>query len=268
MARPKKAGLEYFPLETNMFSDIKLRKLIRCQGGKAVTVYVCLLCIIYEKGYYIKWDEDLLFIISERTGYEEAYIQEALKSCLAVGLFNKAMWADGVLTSKGIQLRYSEATLHRTSTIRDYSLVSAAETPVNVAETPVNVAETPVNVAETPVNVAETPQRKEKKSKVNIKKTPIGVKEKATPFQTPTLDEIKSYVEEKGYIVDAERFWNFYESKGWMIGKNKMKNWRAAVVTWQKEEKSRNERNRQRYDDRRGEVEPAATSAKDYKTTF
>jgi len=124
------------------------------------------------------------------------------------------------------------------------------------------------NASQIIANAMKTHRKESKESKVNIKKTPIGVKEKATPFQTPTLDEIKSYVEEKGYAVDAERFFYFYESKGWMIGKNKMKSWRAAVATWQKEEKSRNENNRQRYYDRRGEVEPAATSAKDYKTTF
>jgi len=127
MARQKNIGVGCFPLETNFLSDIKLRKLIRCQGGKAVTVYVCLLCIIYEKGYYIKWDKDLLFIISEKTGYEEAYIWEVVKSCLAVGLFDKAMWADGVLTSRGIQLRYSQSSPYHKTSIHSYSLLFTFE---------------------------------------------------------------------------------------------------------------------------------------------
>lgn len=167
MARPRKKGLEYFPVDVDMFSDIKLRKLIRCQGGKAVTVYVCLLCIIYENGYYIRWDEDLLFIISERTGYEEAYIQEVLKSCLAVGLFDRAMWADGVLTSRGIQYRYTEVSSRRTSTIREYSLISAQEDDVSAAETEVSAAETGVSATETRVSATETPQSKVKKRKEN-----------------------------------------------------------------------------------------------------
>jgi hypothetical protein len=57
------------------------------------------------------------------------------------------------------------------------------------------------------------------------------IKEKQV-FQTPTMDEISSYIKEKGYQVDAQRFFDFYESKGWYIGKNKMKDWRAAVRTW------------------------------------
>lgn len=59
-------------------------------------------------------------------------------------------------------------------------------------------------------------------------------KSSSSPFKKPTLDEVKSYIKEKNYSVDAETFWNFYESKGWMIGKNKMKSWKSALVTWTK----------------------------------
>ena len=51
-------------------------------------------------------------------------------------------------------------------------------------------------------------------------------------FQTPTMDEISSYIKEKHYQVDAQRFFDFYQSKGWYIGKNKMKDWKAAIRTW------------------------------------
>lgn len=61
-------------------------------------------------------------------------------------------------------------------------------------------------------------------------------KPKTQRFQKPTLDEIKSYIREKGYTVDAERFYNYYESNGWMVGKNHMKNYRAALATWQSKE--------------------------------
>ena len=57
---------------------------------------------------------------------------------------------------------------------------------------------------------------------------------KKEKFVPPTVEEVKDYVAEKGYSVDAERFVSFYASKGWMIGKNKMKSWRQAVVTWEK----------------------------------
>ena len=57
--------------------------------------------------------------------------------------------------------------------------------------------------------------------------------EKTKRFIPPTIDEIKFYCQERKNNVDAERFFNFYEMKGWMIGKNKMKDWKAAVRTWE-----------------------------------
>lgn len=55
---------------------------------------------------------------------------------------------------------------------------------------------------------------------------------KRTTFVAPSLQEVSDYISEKGYTVDARQFVDFYESKGWMVGSNKMKDWRAAVRTW------------------------------------
>ena len=79
--------------------------------------------------------------------------------------------------------------------------------------------------------------------------TPLtGVKEstKRTAFVPPSLDEISAYISEKGYSVDAERFFNFYEAKGWMIGKNRMKSWKAAVANWEKDEKEKSSAKKER----------------------
>jgi hypothetical protein len=53
-------------------------------------------------------------------------------------------------------------------------------------------------------------------------------------FAPPTLEEVKEHIRSKGYSVDPERWFAFYESNGWRVGKNPMKNWKAAVVTWTK----------------------------------
>lgn len=55
-----------------------------------------------------------------------------------------------------------------------------------------------------------------------------------TPMKRPTLEEVQACIAERGYNVDAELFMNHYESNGWKVGKNPMKSWRAALVTWQK----------------------------------
>lgn len=53
-------------------------------------------------------------------------------------------------------------------------------------------------------------------------------------FEKPTLSEIKQYCIERGNKVDAQHFYDYYESNGWKVGKNSMKNWQAAVRTWEK----------------------------------
>ena len=53
-------------------------------------------------------------------------------------------------------------------------------------------------------------------------------------FEKPTLSEIKAYCIERNNNVDAQHFYDYYESNGWKVGKNAMKNWQAAVRTWEK----------------------------------
>jgi hypothetical protein len=74
-----------------------------------------------------------------------------------------------------------------------------------------------------------TPGMKVNQSKLNESKT----------FKKPTVDEIKEYCNERKNNVDADNFFDFYESKGWMIGRNKMKDWHAAVRTWERSETSK-----------------------------
>ena len=84
----------------------------------------------------------------------------------------------------------------------------------------------------------------------NKEKTPNGVKKKvaaataapvapqqegkAKRFSRPSVDEVRAYCSERGNAVNAESFVDFYESKGWKVGNSPMKDWRAAVRTWEK----------------------------------
>ena len=106
MARTAKQGLGYFPFDIDFFQDLRIRKLIK-------------------DGYYIRWDEELPFIISEQTGYDEAYIREVIQCCLNIGLFSKELFrTEGVLTSKGIQVRYMNINrlCKRVATVSVYDL--------------------------------------------------------------------------------------------------------------------------------------------------
>ena len=143
MGRNVKKGLDYFPFDVDFFQDIKIRKLIKYQRGKAVTVYALLLCLIYKNGYYMLWDEELPFILSEQTGFEEAYIQEVVKCCLALGLFSKELFdKEKVLTSIGIQERYRKICTdsRRILDMTEYILISTEENDISSEENPINSA--------------------------------------------------------------------------------------------------------------------------------
>ena len=74
-----------------------------------------------------------------------------------------------------------------------------------------------------------------------IEQSNKGIKEinnREVRFQPPTLENVIGYCQENGLKIDAQRFIDFYESKGWMIGKNKMKDWKAAVRNWSRQEQS------------------------------
>ena len=75
------------------------------------------------------------------------------------------------------------------------------------------------------VNVNENDKEKEIK------------KEKAVRFLPPSLDEVAAYCRERSNGIDPKQFIDFYQSKGWMVGSNKMKDWQAAVRTWEKRER-------------------------------
>jgi len=59
-------------------------------------------------------------------------------------------------------------------------------------------------------------------------------KTKTKKFKKPKVSEIEEYCKERKNNVDSEKFYNYYESKGWLVGKSPMKNWKAAVRTWEK----------------------------------
>ena len=72
------------------------------------------------------------------------------------------------------------------------------------------------------------PQKEEEEEKEETKE-----KAKRAKFTPPSIDEIKQYCSDRNNSINAEQFHNFYSAKGWMVGKNKMKDWRAAVRTWE-----------------------------------
>ena len=89
------------------------------------------------------------------------------------------------------------------------------------------------------------PKNGHNNKEININNNSL-YKGRSPKFQKPTLDEIREYCISRGNNVDPEQFYDFYESKGWIVGKSTMKDWRASVRTWEKREKEVPQRKREK----------------------
>jgi len=69
------------------------------------------------------------------------------------------------------------------------------------------------------------------------------INNKGASFKKPTVNDIKEYCLWRNNGIDAETFFDFYESKNWMVGKNKMKDWKACMRTWEKRQNKTNNNN-------------------------
>lgn len=78
------------------------------------------------------------------------------------------------------------------------------------------------SVVAQPQQILTTPKERKKRS--------------SSAFVKPTLEECMAYAQEKGYNWDVDKFYNYYESNGWRVGRNPMKNWKAAMSNWNKHE--------------------------------
>ena len=86
----------------------------------------------------------------------------------------------------------------------------------------------------------QTSEKEEEKENECYPPNPLaGGSEKKKRFTPPTVEQVAEYCQEKGYHIDPEAFVVFYASKGWMVGKSPMKDWKSAVVTWTKSERQR-----------------------------
>ena len=108
MDRISKPGLDYFPLDVNFFQDRKVRRISNRHHAAGIAALTSLLCLIYkEKGFYVAWNQDTLFDISQEVCCEEEEMQAIIDDCLSVGLFDTYIYKEyGILTSQAIQEQY------------------------------------------------------------------------------------------------------------------------------------------------------------------
>lgn len=156
MARPKKEGLDYFPLDCDIDQDDKVQLVEAAHGLFGFAVIIKLLMKIYNQNYYYSWTEKEQLLFSKRVNVDINRINEVINDCLKWGIFNQDKYDDlQILTSKGIQRRYLEAVGRR-------QRVKILDEHLLLDEDTINVYK---NLVIEGVNVNINPQRKEKNRK-------------------------------------------------------------------------------------------------------
>lgn len=175
MARPTKKGLDYFPLDVDFLSDLKVRRIIKACGKEAVHILVALLANIYrDEGYYVLWDDDLAFLVADEVGTKEGTVEELVKKAVQVKFFDKDIFDKySVLTSKGIQNRYILATKERKKVELEFKYLLTNE---------VNRSNISINGRNNSVNQGNNQQSKVKESKEK------EIKEDATAGESASLE--------------------------------------------------------------------------------
>lgn len=175
MARPTKRGLDYFPLDVDFLSDLKVRRIIKACGKEAVHILLALLANVYrDEGYYVLWDEDLAFLVADEVGAKEGTVEELVKKAVQVKFFDKDIFDKySVLTSKGIQNRYILATKERKKVELEFKYLLTNE---------VNRSNISINGRGNPVNQGNNQQSKVKESKEK------EIKEDATASESASFE--------------------------------------------------------------------------------
>lgn len=150
MARPVKLGLDYFPTDTDILKNIKIRKLIRKYRELGFVLYLQLLTDIYRNSYFIELSDEYIFDLADQFHKRDKTILEMIDFMVEVDLFNKNLRNSLILTSPSIQKRYFAVKGNSYKGLEKdllYILI-------------------PFSTEKPPVISGETPQRKGKKSKV------------------------------------------------------------------------------------------------------
>lgn len=165
LARPKKDGLEYFPLDVYAGTDDELELLEAEYGLEGFAIFIKLLQAIYKNGYYINWSDKEKLLFSKRVNVALTLVNNVITTCLKWDLLNNRLYEQHkILTSHGIQQRFLLAIGRRSAVeiYQDYLLLSESE---------VSATKNLVIVTKTPVNADDNPQSKVKESKEKVKES-------------------------------------------------------------------------------------------------
>lgn len=200
----------YFRHDYNARNDMKLQSVITKHGAVGIGVYWIIVEMLYQNGGELPLDIARNISVAYFTDFK--VVESVINDFDLFENNGNVFWS--------VRIRQ---TIDNTKKVSDARKAASRQRWSRKQEKPEN--------PESRKTASHPPAKEE----LSLFPQPEEQK-KRTYFKPPTVEEVAAYVKEKGYSVDAEKFVSFYDSKGWMIGKNKMQKWRAAVATWQRKQ--------------------------------
>ena len=178
MARPAKKGLDYYPSDTNRRNDFKIMDLLNQYGPLGYTIYDFCLQYVYENGYFLDVPLQQVCLtlcrdIGAKWVKNKNLVGQVIDYCADIGLFDKDLLRQNVMTSVGIQRRYASVTVRNKVDKSKFWLLGKENCEaalINAPKNGVSATETKVIATETEVSATNMPQIKENKIKVNKRK--------------------------------------------------------------------------------------------------
>lgn len=214
--------MDWFRHDYFAANDIKIRKLLRNYGECAYGAYWLIAELLFQQGGSASAQDvaDTFELMSSPN----------MKDVLAEsGLFQIA--EDGSWSSKRVrkEIEYLNECRKKKSDAGKKGMASRWGQRDNGVITEHNSVITDDNTLITHDNTRPNLTLPNKEKNISNE-----ISQKKGGWVKPSLSQIQAYCKERKNNVDAEEFYDFYESKGWMVGKNHMKDWRACIRTWEK----------------------------------
>ena len=237
MARPYKAGLDYFPLDVDFFTNNKkIKNLRRAHGTIGVLTYLNLLCKVYSNGYYYRFDdiEELSMDIAEEIANAQlrsvsTSVTETINYLVGRGILSQELFERGIISGEALQEQYvlSAYKAKRQLKMDVHCLV---DVNVVIQKRKVNSEEIGVNSEETKINAEIGTQ-----SKVNKINNNNSLYLSACARVEPTIVDIARYFEQSGLkktdaLKEAQKFIEFNASRSWDCLKKGT--WEQTAKSW------------------------------------
>lgn len=183
MARPAKKGLDYYPSDTNRRNDFKIMDLLNQYGPLGYTIYDFCLQYVYEHGYFLDVPlQQVCLTLCRDIGAKwiknKNLVGQVIDYCADIGLFDKDLLRQNVMTSVGIQRRYDSVTVRNKVDKSEFWLLGKENCEaalINAPKNGVSATETKVIATETEVSATNMTQIKVNKIKEKEKKTDVFI---------------------------------------------------------------------------------------------